>query len=187
MIADWKMEIASAWRIRQETAKLDKLNLWEYHSPRVGATVQEMAAAEAHLGHPLDPRYRDFLSCANGWECFYQRVNLFGTAELLGGGLMGAAREMLGEILPEATGKAGLAEPELLPIAASLTDIDMFVMTHASGAGKCGSVLWLAGYDIEQYGSFDDVFCAIVELNRGEYESFRDGKWLSYGGESSHG
>lgn len=34
-----------------------------------GATEQQLAQAEAHLGAPLPPSYRDFLRVTNGWRC----------------------------------------------------------------------------------------------------------------------
>ena len=134
MIADWKKEIAAAWHVKDETAKLDVQNLWEYHLPRVAATERELAEVEAVIGHRLDARYREFLSFANGWKCFYQMVDLFGTAELSGGGLMDAAQEILVEILPESFKQGPIAKSELLPIAVSQTDRDMFVMTRPGGA-----------------------------------------------------
>ncbi|MCX5653816.1 MAG: SMI1/KNR4 family protein [Planctomycetota bacterium] len=173
MITDWKKEIAVAWYVQNETAKLDIQGLWDYHLPRVAATERELTAVEAVIGHSLDPRYREFLSYANGWECFYQRVDLFGTRELCGGRLMNAAYMMLDEIEPQAFREGPLAKSELFPIAVSSVDIDMFVITRPGGAHRPGVVIWLAGQEIDRFPTFDEFFLAMVDYNRLRYERLR--------------
>src|SRR2546421_11937729 len=115
MIRDWKTEIAIAWKVQEETAKLDRNKLWEYFLPKVGATQEELARVEATIGFALDSRYREFLSYANGWRCFLQRVDLFGTAELQGGRAMREACAALEEIDSEILAKSGLVRSDLLP------------------------------------------------------------------------
>src|SRR5438045_3201184 len=119
MISDWKKEIAVAWYVQNETAKLDKNGLWEYFLPKVAATEQELAESERALGFALDPRYREFLSYANGWQCFFQRVDLFGTAELLGGGATHAACSALEDVDLEVLRNRKLPRSDLLPIGFS--------------------------------------------------------------------
>lgn len=172
MVTDWKKEIAVAWYVQEQTAMLDQDNCWEYFPPRVGATEADLVLAEATIGHRLDEHYREFLRFANGWQCFYQRVNLFGTEELCGGAQMATACLLLEAIEPEILDKSNFKKSELLPIAASSTDRDLFVIARPESA-VAGTVVWLAGYEIEQFPTFDEFFLAIVDYNRIRYERFR--------------
>jgi hypothetical protein len=133
---------------------------------------------EAVIGHTLDPRYREFLSIADGWECFYHDVTLFGTKELIGGKVMDAANGMLEEIVPEAFKEGPLRKTDLLPIAVSATDKDMFVVTRPGGVHPSGTIIWIAGYEIDRFPTFDDFFLAMVDYNRLEYKEFLGGKTL---------
>jgi len=173
MIRDWNKEIAAAWLVQSQNEKSDVRKLWDYHPPRSPATDSELSEAEAVIGHPLDPRYREFLSFADGWACFYQDVTLFGTKELIGGKMMDAAVEGIGETFPESFKNGPLRESDLLPIAASATDKDLFVITRPCSPTGAGIVVWIAGYEIERYQTFDDFFLAMVEFNRRAYERFR--------------
>lgn len=173
MISDWKKEIAIAWHVQNETAKLDKSNLWEYFLPKVAASEQELAETEAVLGFAIDPRYREFLCCANGWRCFLQRVDLFGTAELRGGRAMRDACSALENIDSEVLAKSTLVRSDLLPIGFSSEQSDLFVMLKPSSMNP-GTIVWFAGYEIERYPVFDDFFLAIVDYNRLRLERFRN-------------
>ncbi|RDI65109.1 SMI1/KNR4 family protein [Nocardia pseudobrasiliensis] len=57
----------------------------EYESdtaPNPGATEARLRAAEARLGRPLDPQYRELLSVADGWQDFHITYTLLGTDEI---------------------------------------------------------------------------------------------------------
>ena len=101
MIDDWVAEIVKGVVIQQRIEELDVDGLWERHLPEVAASEDEIAATEHRLGFVLDPRYREFLRFANGWRCFYQSVDLFGTRTLLGASPMDSAVTMLGAVEPE--------------------------------------------------------------------------------------
>lgn len=178
MIRDWKKEIAVAWYVQNETAKLDKHKLWDYFLPKVAATGQELAKADAVLGYPLDSRYREFLSYANGWRCFLQRVDLFGADELRGAGAMKEAYRALEDIDPDSFAKSDVLKSDLLPIGYSNKQSDMFVMLRPESS-NAGTIIWLAGYEIERYRTFDDFFLAIVDYNRLRFESVRNGQVAS--------
>jgi hypothetical protein len=85
VIEDYKIAIGHAWTIRQAMMELDKKRIWPYHLPETVATDEQIFKAEQHLGHLIDPRYKAFLKCANGWLAFYQTVDLFGTQDLISG------------------------------------------------------------------------------------------------------
>ena len=88
MVADWKTEIAIAWKVLEAVRDADRKHLWSYHLPRVAATEQELRDVEKALGFRIDPLYRAFLGYANGWPDFHHCDDLFGTGELRGGELM---------------------------------------------------------------------------------------------------
>ena len=175
MITDWKKEIAVAWYVQNETSKLDTAKQWNYFLPNVAATEEEVVRVEEALGHPVDARYRGFLKFANGWRGFYQRVDLFGTAELANGAPMHLAMSLLRAIEPEALEKSGVQEEQLLPIAVSSSDLDLFVITRPPSP-QPGVVIWFAGYEIQRFTSFDEFFLAMVDYNRLRCERFRIGQ-----------
>ena len=164
--ADWKQRIAVMALVQRKLAELDTAGLWEHHLPRVAAPPERLDEVEAHLGEPLDSSYREFLRHADGWPSFYQTVDLFGTDDLLGGDRFRHAEEMLSYIEQERVATRGLRR-ELLPIAVSPVDLDLFVITRRSSA-RPGTVIWLAGSEIDRYPSFDEYFLAMIDYNRNE-------------------
>jgi hypothetical protein len=169
--ADWKQRIAVMALVKQKLAEVDTEGLWEHRLPRVAASQERLREVEAHLGEALDPSYRDFLRHADGWPAFYQTVDLFGSDDLLGGERFRHAEEMLGYAEGEQLGARGLRR-ELLPIAASPADLDLFVMTRRSSPHP-GTVIWLAGSEIDRYPSFDGYFLAMIDYNRTEVRSLQ--------------
>ena len=162
---DWKKEIAVMVYVKQALAEADKAKLWPHHLPAVAASEEKLARAEAQLGFRLDEQYRTFLSCADGWRGFYQTVDLFGTAELLGAGSMSYAREALGYLDPAMLAASGVKADELLPIAATTKDMDLFVLVKPQ-AKRAGTVIWYAGAEIERFNGFEEFFLAMVDYNR---------------------
>jgi hypothetical protein len=69
--------------------------------------------------------------------------------------------------------KAGrLRAADLLPIAASPVDLDLFVMSRRS-APSPGVVIWLAGSEIDRFPNFDEFVLAMIDFNRLELEHRR--------------
>lgn len=169
--ADWQERINVMALVKQRLAQVDAEGLWEYHLPRAAASEERIQEVEAHLGEALDPSYRAFLRHADGWLAFYQTVDLFGSEELLGGERFQHAQEMLGYLEDEQPATAGLRN-ELLPIAASPVDLDLFVMTRRSSP-RPGTVTWQAGSQIDQYPSFDEYFLAMIDYNRSEIQNLQ--------------
>lgn len=165
---DWKREIVRLALVHQQIRDLDIKHVWNHALPNVAASEGELLEVERALGCPLDPKFRAFLSYANGWDCFYQHVDLFGTKDLIGGPRANEARRSL-EIL-EAEGVfrgIGLSRRELLPIAVSRSDIDMFLLVLPAGRGA-GGIIWCAGDVVEQFDDFERFFLAMIDYNRAE-------------------
>jgi len=164
MIEDWKKEIAVMVYIKQVLHDEDKSNLWPWYLPEVAATSEQLEEVERHLGHTLDGRYKLFLQHSNGWQGFYQEVDLFGTNDLLSGEKMVRALMFL-DTIDDALRASSLSKDELLPIAVSNTDIDFFVITLPNSASP-GMVIWFAGGEIERFLNFDEYFLAMADHNR---------------------
>jgi hypothetical protein len=165
MKIDWKTELAVAWRVLQAIQGTDRQGLWSYHLPRVAATEAELLATETRLGFELDSMYRAFLGYANGWPDFYHCVDLLGTNELRGGELMANAKEMLSAIDEVVWHQNRIRLVDLLPIAVSKTDMDVFAIVTPS-RDFAGEVIWFAGAVIERFENFDEFFLAMVDYNR---------------------
>lgn len=171
---DWRPEIVRLVEIKQAIFEADVQAVWEYHFPKVAATADQMAAAEAHLGVRLDPGYREFLSYANGWPSFFQSVDLFGTDDLAGGPRLEVANQMLDAIEPVVFEHAGLERAGVVPIAATTVDLDLFVMPVRDGR-QVPPVVWLAGYEIDRFQLFEDYVLAMIEYNARELAKMTGG------------
>jgi hypothetical protein len=75
------------------------------------------------------------------------------------------AAEMLRFVEEDVLADGGLRREELLPIAASPIDLDLFVMTRKS-ASQPGLVVRLAGAEIDRFPSFSEYVLAMVDYNR---------------------
>jgi len=167
MARDWRPEIVRMVQIKQAISETDAEGIWEFHLPRVAATSEAHAAVEIALGLRLDPEYREFLGYADGWPSFFQSVDLFGVEDLCGGPRMDIARQMLTAVEPAVLEQAGLRDVRLLPIAATTVDLDLFVMPVVDG-GQEPPVVWLAGYEVDRFETFEDFALAMIEYNARE-------------------
>ena len=53
-----------------------------YTLPRIEATPEQLDAAEARIGQPLDPLYRELLCYGNGWPLLIWDADMLGTDDL---------------------------------------------------------------------------------------------------------
>lgn len=174
MIDDFGPVIGGIWKIKQEMMELDTKKIWPYHLPEIAASDEHILQAERHLGHSIDPRYKALLKCANGWPAFYQTVDPFGTGDLLGGVRKDNAEFVLSFLDDELLKKSGLRRQELLPIAATQLDRDLFVITRPNSSSP-GMVVWFAGEEVDRFPTFDDYFLAMLEYNRRELDRLSKG------------
>ena len=156
--------------VKQKVMELDVRGLWPHHLPNVAATEDRLRAVEQHVGHPLDPSYRAFLGYADGWEGFYQTVDLFGTADLLGSLRISHALSLLEAMDESVIQQSGFSRKELSPIAVTLVDRDLFVMSRPFSSSP-GVVLWFAGELIDRFPNFDEYFLAMADHNRLEAQN----------------
>lgn len=166
MTVEWKKQIAIAFLVKQRICELDQGRLWPLHYPELAATEEQLHAVEAHLGFPLPVQYRQFLECANGWQCFYQKVDLFGTDNLLGGDRMRLAEDVLDWLEAEnILAPAGYSQKELLPVGLSQDDNTLFCMTTPSHSFP-GRVLWFSDKLVDTFPDFKEFFLAMCDYNR---------------------
>lgn len=169
---DWRKEIGIAHLVKQRVAQLDRDALWPFHLPEVAASEDQLIAADQIGVRRLDRQYRDFLKCANGWQGFYQSIDLFGTPDLLGGIRLQRANELLAALEPlEAV--CGTKRQDCQPIALSRDGIDVFVVAN-DGSADAGAVYWLAGQLVQRFTNFDEFFLAMVDYNRLEAQVLGD-------------
>lgn len=152
-------------QVRDELCEADKQRLWEYHAPEAPAAMDEITSAQERLGVRLSWEYEDFLLCANGWKCFYQNVDLFGTGDFESKAMEYARKLLETEVLYDES--LSRIKDKLLPIAVSRTDKDLFVMVVTEDCAH-GEVIWLAGGEIEVFSSFEEFFEEMIEYNREE-------------------
>jgi hypothetical protein len=172
MISDFSIAIGRAWLVKQEIMKLDKRRIWPYHLPEIAATDVQISQAEQRLAHVLDERYKALLKCANGWPAFYQAVDLFGTEDLISGPRHECGEFLLGYLEESVLNKCGFARAELLPIAATKSDRDLFVITRPHSSAP-GIVIWFAGEEIDRFQTFDEYFLSMMEYNKKELLDFK--------------
>ena len=169
---DWRREIITLCLVKKRLAKVNtgRTPSWPFCYPENPAPEEDLRSFDLTLGSRLDPCYRAFLSHANGWVGFFQRNDLFGTSDLLGGSKNDKARELLASIdnIAEMT---GYEKSDLLPIAVSQFEINVFLLTKPSSKTP-GKVLWLAGGLIDVYPHFDKFYLAMIDYNRREIQRF---------------
>jgi hypothetical protein len=162
---NWPKEIVRMVKVKEDLAAADKQHLWGWHLPEVRASDEELATLEHAIGRPLEPHHREFLRFANGWRSFYQNVDLFGTTDLVGGAKMEYARRLL-DATPDEVLK--VSRDQLLPIATTLEDRDLFVLNW-----RTGEVIWLAGEEVERYSNFGEYFAAMIAYNQRQIDMCR--------------
>ncbi|MEK4425935.1 SMI1/KNR4 family protein [Solibacillus sp. FSL K6-1523] len=168
----WIEIIATMILVKQEIQKYDKEELWDYYLPEGAASEDDIIRTESLLGFFIDSNYKEFLKHADGWKGFYQSVDLFGTNELYNSSEMNYANTILDAIEESVLESSGLMRDQLLPIAATSIDRDLFVITKSTSSNQ-GIVIWFAGDEIDRFESFTEFFLAMVDYNREELKYFK--------------
>lgn len=165
-ISDWRPPIVEMVAVKQDLAAWDPKEVFPHHLPEVAATPETIEAAEGALGISLDDEHRSFLTYADGWKSFYQDVTLMGAAELVESPTREAALEVF-RYGPELLEDVLRRSPEqLLAIAASKTQGDVFAMPVDDG--QVGQrVFWLAeGELIDTFDSFGQYFVSMIDYTK---------------------
>ncbi|WP_170206027.1 SMI1/KNR4 family protein [Klugiella xanthotipulae] len=148
---------------KQALAAGDPEGIFPYHLPEVAASEEAIATAERALHITFDHEYRNFLTFAGGWKGFHQSVSLLTTTELVSGPLRDSACEAF-EAMPELLEDLGWSPENLLPIAATLEDVDIFLMKIGGGGVSESQVYWVAeGELIDTFETFSHFFVSIID------------------------
>jgi hypothetical protein len=163
----WKVAIGRFWLLKQEMRKQDREGLWDYDLPALACSESEIVAAEKRLGEPIDAQYRNFLLVAGGWRSFWHSVDIFGPADLGDGPAFKKTESDL-SVLEE---NGIVAAQSVYPIGASTDDLDVVVLER-QGSDDAGTVIWLAGQEIDRYEGFQDFFLAMFEYSKRDLADF---------------
>ena len=162
-MSEWNELIQQNAHILEQMERLDIERIWEYYPPNKPIPKSKIIELENKLGLTLSSEYKEFLLCANGWQCFYQMVDLFGTEDFVSE-KMSEAKSRL-EI--ERVYDNSYCYKNLLPIAVSRDDRDLFVIILDS-CQKFGQIIWYAGGVIEIFESFKTFFITMMGYNEQE-------------------
>lgn len=132
----------------------------------MAAPEAAVAAAEKVVGVAFKAEHRRFLTFADGWSCFFQRISILGTGDFGSGPLWAAAQTALEE------SEDFIAEQDwdaaaLLPVAASTEQADVFVMVRHDDGVVGDRVLWIAeGELIDTFDTFGQFFVSMIDYTR---------------------
>jgi hypothetical protein len=169
---NWREAIAKLIRLHQHIRDMDAESMWANELPGVPAKPEDILRAEQSLGVGIDGRFREFLSCANGWRAFYQWVDLFGTHELTGEPMRRAEKRLNELAQTGVLSRSGLSQGDVLPIAmtrdgqgAAVPDLFCIVRPPNPSAG---TVVWFSDEEIDRFSSYDEFYLAMLDYNREE-------------------
>jgi hypothetical protein len=164
--ANWSELIERMTAVKAELVRADRGKIYPPNIPFEAATEEQLVAAERVLGERLAEPYREFLGLIGGWSGFLQANHLFGPSDFMGSRPFVDANQRLGWLSEEGVlQELGFRTDDLLPIAMSINDRDLFVMTRQSTAIP-GTVIWFSGYEIERYADFAAYFEAMISYNQ---------------------
>jgi len=168
----WPDLIAQMGTLRRQVHEVN--DIFPATLPHLAATEDQLAAAEARLGHPLDPQHREFLSYGNGWPDFYLGSSLLGTDELGHGPTWDDINRTLDAFY------AALPQPapvpprdQIYPISHAEDSSSIFaIWIHGPRTDGGHPVLWLPWEEgTEPYENFFEFFRATYQ----DYEEELDG------------
>lgn len=171
-MSDWRQTLAIAHLVRQRLSQVDD-GLWPHHLPEVAASEVEIASVESAIGERLPAPYRDFLAHANGWQAFFQAVDLFGTRDLSRSARRNTRVDAVLDGMEPLLPVLGVERAELLPIAMSQETIDLFLLAKTSSR-KPGRVFWVAGHLVDEFADFEEFFLAMIDYNRADVRDFEN-------------
>lgn len=146
--------------LKQEMEKIDKDKLWEYYMPNDPADEETVKESLSKLGVNIPNELIELYQVLNGWDCFFQMVDLFSLSDYFSD-KMNYAKTILHTILEY---QEEFEINDLLPIAVSRDDIDVFVLVV--GGKSFGQVIWFAGGIIERFDSIRFFLTEMLKLSK---------------------
>ena len=170
-MANWKVMIVGMGLINNAIHNANRNALVGVSLPELDASIEEIRAIQKKLKVKLSKGYKDFLLHSNGWEFFYQDVDLFGTGDLEpDSDKMKRAMAML-EIKMAGNSELRKMKGKILPIAASRDDDEGWLILLVTEGKNFGKIIWFVEENMGWVDSFEDFFIAMMECNRDILES----------------
>lgn len=133
--------------------------------PHVAAAPEQLGAAEARLGHPLDPLHRELLSYGNGWPHLVFAGDMLGTDDLGQGPRWRRAQELLDLYFDVCDTSELPARTELYPLFVSQHETDVMVVRRDGPLTAGGhEVMWLSSEVDGRWPNTLEWLLAVIEL-----------------------
>ena len=176
-MANWPVMIVGMTLINNALNKTDRKNLWEYNLPklRMGRGTEAVYEIQKKLKVKFSKEYEEFLIETDGWNCFFQEVDLFGTSDLEpDSDKMKRAMRML-ERKRAKDSELRKMKGKLLPIGASRDDDGIWLILLVIKGRNFGKTICFCLDDPDDEGvcwdaSFEDFFLSMMECQREHLE-----------------
>ncbi|MGH3874407.1 MAG: SMI1/KNR4 family protein [Pseudonocardiaceae bacterium] len=162
----WPVLIGTMGMVKEQINKEDTKQLADFTIPRFKATEEQIKDTEERLGEPLPASYSEFLLHANGWDCFFWTLDLFGTEDLTAGPRHEAAAKALTTYDDAGALEAlDLTMDQVIPIGIATNSNDLLILI-GEGHPDAGKISWIDGEEIDRYNNFAHYFTSMIEYQR---------------------
>lgn len=139
--------------------------VYPYTLPHVAATGEQLDAAEARIGHSLDPLYRELLGYGNGWPHLVLVGDMLGTDDFGQGPRWRRAQELLDVYFDVCDTSEIPARDQLYPIYVSQHENDVMVLRKEGLVTDGGhEVIWLSNEVDDRWPNTLEWWLACIEL-----------------------
>lgn len=146
-------------------------DLYEFTAGHLAATDEQIQAAAARLGHPLDAQHEALLRKVNGWPDFVLDQDLLAADQLGQGPRHDFATQMLEVAYLEADVAAAPAREQILPISVSRDQIDVMAIATSGPTTEGGHrVYWFGPGVIQIWDNVYEWLLTAIEMNRQDLE-----------------
>lgn len=146
-------------------------DLYDLTAGHLAAGDEQIAAAAARLGHPLDAQHEALLRRVNGWPDFLLDLDLLPTDELGQGPRHDHATELLDLSYLEADVTDAPPREEILPLAVSRDQIDVMAIATTGPLTEGGHrVYWFAPGVIQVWDNVYEWWLAAIEMTNQDLE-----------------
>lgn len=133
--------------------------------PHLAATPAQLEAAEARLGQPLDPLYRELLSYGNGWPQLVFNGDMLGTDDLGQGPRWAHGHALLDLYYANGDTSELPDRDRVYPILVSPHDNDVMVLRTDGPISRGGhEVIWLGDDVVDRWENAFEWWLAMIEL-----------------------
>lgn len=172
--ATWEDLVGHYAAIRQELAGLSDKSYHRLTLPGVAAAPEEIAAAEARVGMPLDAQHKELLSVIDGWHHMFVSLD-FLRAEQIGADLWRQGVENLAYVYEDGAGVPGVPDRgELFPFAVDPHSAATHVLWMGGPLTDGGHpVIWVHDEEVERYANLREWLLSQVKYEKRELDKLR--------------